>query len=111
MARGHFRGDVLEGVARALSNRQYGDGTTGFFHPGRFAFGQGIYLSQIYAAVEKVEGVDSAVVKIFKRYWSVANNELANGLVPIGASEIARLDNDPNFMENGVLRLKAVGGL
>jgi hypothetical protein len=111
VARGYFRGDVLEGVSRALSNRQYADGTTGFFHPSRFAFGQGIYLSQFYEVVEKVEGVDSAVVKVFKRYWMIANNELENGLIPIGPSEIARLDNDPNFMENGVLRLTAIGGL
>jgi predicted phage baseplate assembly protein len=111
VARGYFRGDVLEGVSRALSNRQYADGTTGFFHPSRFAFGQGIYVSQLYDVVEKVEGVDSAVVKVFKRYWMIANNELENGLIPIGPLEIARLDNDPNFMENGVLRLTALGGL
>jgi hypothetical protein len=29
----------------------------------------------------------------------------------MGDFEIARLDNDPNFRENGVLRLTAVGGL
>lgn len=111
VGRNYFRGDVLEAVARALSNRQYADGSMGFFHPSRFAFGQDIYLSQLYAALEQVVGLDSAVIKVFKRYWIVANSELENGVVLIGPSEIARLDNDRNFMENGVLRLKAVGGL
>lgn len=111
VARGHFRGDVLEAVHRALSNRQFADGSLGFFHPTRFAFGESVYLSRLYAAVERVEGVESAVVTLFKRYWEVENDELENGVIPMGDDEIARLDNDPNFPENGVLRLTAVGGL
>lgn len=111
VGRGHFRGDVLEAVARALSNQRFADGTVGFFHPSRFGFGQDVYLSQLYTAVEHVEGVDSAVVTVFKRYWAVANNELENGVLLLGDDEIARLDNDPNFAENGVLRLTATGGL
>lgn len=111
IAPGHFRGDVLEGVRRALSNRRFPRGETGFFHPGRFAFGQDVYLSRIYAVVERVEGVESAVVTVFKRYWEVAGGELENGVIPLGDGEIARLDNDPNFPENGVLRVSAVGGL
>jgi hypothetical protein len=41
----------------------------------------------------------------------MANDELEHGVIPMGPWEIPRLDNDPNFMENGVLRLTAVGGL
>jgi hypothetical protein len=108
---GHFRGDVLEAVYDALSNRRLPDGSTGFFHPSRFVFGRAVYLSQIYAAVEAVEGVDSALVLVFKRYWAVANQELENGVIAMAPWEIPRLDNDPNFRENGVLRLTAVGGL
>jgi hypothetical protein len=111
VARGHFRGDVLEAVARALSNQAFADGTRGFFHLLEFSFGQAVYLSRLYAAVEAVEGVESARVTLFKRYWEVAGDELERGLIPMGDIEIARLDNDPNFPENGVLRLTAVGGL
>lgn len=102
VARGHFRGDVLEAVSKALS---------GFFALTQFAFGQPVYLSRLYAAVEAVEGVDSAHVTVFKRYWEAANGEIGKGLIAMGDFEIARLDNDPNFRENGVLRLTAVGGL
>jgi predicted phage baseplate assembly protein len=111
IAPGHFRGDVLQAAYRALSNRQFADGTVGFFHLSRFTFGQPVYLSQLYAALERVEGVDSAVVTVFKRYWMMANDELEQGVIPMGPWEIPRLDNDPNFMENGILRLTAVGGL
>lgn len=111
IARGHFRGDVLAAAYRALSNRRYADGSTGFFHPSNFSFGQDVYLSRLYTAVEHVEGVESAVVKVFRRYWMVPDQELENGVIPLGDAEIARLDNDPNLPENGVLELTAVGGL
>jgi hypothetical protein len=111
IARGHFRGDVLAGVYRALSSRRNADGSLGFFHPERFAFGQPVPISRIYAVVEKVPGVESALITVFKRYWAAANHELEDGLIPLGDDEIARLDNDPNFADNGVLRLTALGGL
>src|SRR5690606_15473278 len=102
VARGHFRGDVLEAVSKAL---------TAFFAPSAFAFGQPVWLSRLYAAVEAVEGVDSAHVGVFERYWEGANGEIDKGVIAMADFEIARLDNDPNFRENGVLRLTAVGGL
>jgi hypothetical protein len=111
VAPGHFRGDVLEGVGRALSNRRFASGEVGFFHPSRFLFGQPVYLSRIYALVERVEGVESAVVSVFQRYWDGDGGELGNGVLSLGEGEIARLDNDPSFSENGVLHLSAVGGL
>jgi predicted phage baseplate assembly protein len=111
VARGYFRGDVLTGVRRALSSRRNPDGSAGFFYPPNLTFGEDIYLSRLYAAVEHVTGVESAVVTVFKRFWSVAGDELATGVLPLADGEIARLDNDPNFAENGLLRLTALGGL
>jgi hypothetical protein len=111
VARGHFRGDVLEAVAAALSNRAFADGSHGFFHPLAFSFGQAVYLSRLYAAVEAVAGVESAQITLFKRYWEPQRDELQRGRISVGDLEIARLDNDPSFPENGVLRLTAVGGL
>jgi hypothetical protein len=111
VARGYFRGDVLAAVLRVLSNRSYADDTQGFFYPLAFGFGQPVYLSRLYAAMENVDGLDSATVTLFKRYWEVAGDELARGVIPMGPFEIPQLDNDPNFPENGVLRLSAVGGL
>jgi hypothetical protein len=110
VARDHLRGDVAQAVRQALSNQVNADRTVGFFHPDRWTFGQPVYLSQLYAAVQSVEGVDSLVVTRFRRFGALDNGELAAGVLPIGPWEIARLDNDPNFMENGVLRIDAQGG-
>ena len=111
VAPGHFRGDVLEAVSRALSNRRNADGSVGFFHATRLSFGASVYLSQVYAAVKAVPGVDSLVVTVFERYWEEPNQELETGVIEMGAWEIARLDNDRNFPEFGTLTVTAVGGL
>jgi hypothetical protein len=108
---GHFRGDVLAEVGRVLSNRRFADGTMGFFFPLRFGFGSAVYLSQLYAVVSAVEGVNSAEIARFKRYWDPPRGELEKGAIAMTPFEIPRLDNDRNFPENGVLRLTAVGGL
>ena len=108
---GHFRGDVLAEVQLVLSNRRLADGTTGFFFPLRFGFGSAVYLSKLYAAITAVQGVNSAEITRFKRYWDPPRGELDKGAIAMTPFEIARLDNDRNFPENGVLRLSAVGGL
>lgn len=106
----NFRGDVEEAVLNALSNRILPDGSRGFFYPDNFSFGQPLYLSQLYAAIGAVAGVDSASVTRFQRYGQLANGELQQGYIATDRLEIVRLDNDPNFPENGVLRLNMGGG-
>jgi predicted phage baseplate assembly protein len=106
----YFRGDVVQTVRQALSNTVNADGSVGLFHPDRFTFAQAVYLSTIYAAIEAVQGVESAFVTIFRRFGKADNGELESGILPIGPWEIARLDNDPAFQENGVLRITSGGG-
>ncbi len=111
VARGYYRGQVLQAVSDALSNRRLPDGRRGFFHLPDLDFGEDIYLSRLYAALEAVDGVDSAEVTTFKRYWEVPRGELHLGRIALAEIEIARLDNDRNFPEYGVLRLSALGGV
>jgi hypothetical protein len=111
VARGHLRGDVLAAVAHVLSAQDHAVGPRGFFNHLAFAFGEPVYLSRLYAAVEAVPGVDSAAVTLFKRYWTVVGDALARGVIALAPFEIARLENDPNHAEDGVLRLTVVGGL
>jgi hypothetical protein len=105
-----FRSDVQQAVLAALGAKPLPDGSNGFFAPGQFVFGQPVYLSQIYAAVQKVEGVDSVVVTGFTPFGQPDNGELTRGIIPVGPWQIARLDNDPNFMERGVLKITMRGG-
>lgn len=106
----NFRGDVEQAVLNALSNRILPDGSRGFFYPDNFSFGQPLYLSQLYAAIGAVAGVDSASVVRFQRWGELAQGELQQGYIATGRLEIVRLDNDPDFPENGVLRLNMGGG-
>jgi predicted phage baseplate assembly protein len=107
---GYFRGDVAHAVSLALSASVQPGGRRGLFNPANFTFGQPVYLSRIYAAVEPVDGVESATVTVFHPHGRDPANELDKGNIPIGAWEIARLDNDPSNMENGTLTITAGGG-
>ncbi|MFO0952905.1 MAG: putative baseplate assembly protein [Isosphaeraceae bacterium] len=110
VARGYFAGQVEEAVLTALSDAVMPDGGRGFFHPDQFTFGQSLHLSDLYAAITAVEGVDSAEVTVFRRLGRTPLRELELGRVPAGRLEILRLDNDPSFPENGQLRLVMRGG-
>jgi hypothetical protein len=106
----HFRAHVEEALLEALSSRRLEGGDRGFFHPDRFTFGQPLYESQLYAAIEEVPGVESAQLTRFKRLHREPAGELKQGYVPAGRKEVLRLDNDPNFPENGILELEMQGG-
>ncbi len=106
----YFVSDVRRAVLDALSNRVLPDGRMGFFHPDRFTFQQPVHLSALYAALESVQGVDSAEVVTFQRFGEEPAGEIAQGRIEVGRLEIARLDNDPNAPENGLLTLTMLGG-
>jgi Baseplate J-like protein len=108
--RGHFRSDVRRAVLDALSSGTRADGTLGFFHPDRYTFGTPVYLSAIVAAAQAVPGVESVRVQLFRRQREPLSSALDTGVLVMGRLEIARLDNDPNFPEHGVLNVTMGGG-
>jgi len=110
VAAGHFRSDVQAALLQVLSNRDLPDGTRGVFHPDKFSFGQTVYLSPIYAAARSVAGVESLQVTRFQRQGQDETRFLNEERMQLGRLEVARLDNDPNFPEHGVLRLTLHGG-
>ncbi|MDV3353851.1 putative baseplate assembly protein [Leptothoe sp. LEGE 181152] len=106
----YFRSDVKAAVLQVLSNRRLPDGRLGLFHPDNFTFGQSVYLSPIYAAVQAVTGVASAHIKLFQRQGIPSKEGLVTGVLEMDRLEIARLNNDPDFQEQGVLRLQMEAG-
>lgn len=110
VADGYFRSDVRRGLLDALGAGRRRDGELGLFHPDRFTFGQTVYLSPLYAAARAVAGVVSVQVLRFTRQGQEDPKPLADGYLKLGSLEVARLDNDPNFPEHGVLRLELHGG-
>jgi hypothetical protein len=107
---GFLRGHVKAALLDLFSNRVLSDGRRGLFHPDNLSFGDGIYLSRIVAAAQAVPGVESVAVTKLERFGEGQNHEIENGILPLGPLEVARLDNDPSFPENGVLTLKMAGG-
>jgi hypothetical protein len=112
---GHVEAAVLD----ALSNRVLPDGELGFFHPDKLTFGSGIYVSQLLATVQAIPGVQNAMVTELERFEISEPSAAAdqpgeelpiNSALLMGPFEIAQLDNDPSFPENGRLILDVRGG-
>ena len=107
---GYFASDVKLALLDVFSNRRLPRGGLGFFHPDNFTFRQPLYRSRIYKAAFGVAGVASVEVTQFQRWGKTPNQELKNGVLEAGRLEVLRLDNDPNFQENGRLELEMGGG-
>lgn len=86
-------------------------GQLAFFHPDNFSFGDALYLSALVQAVQQVSGVASVRIVTFQRWGRTAGGEIAAEVIAAAPLEVLRLDNDPNFPENGRLRLDMLGGL
>jgi predicted phage baseplate assembly protein len=106
----YLRGHVKAALLDAFSNRQLPDGNLGFFHPDNLSFGEGVFLSKLVATAAALPGVENVKVKTLERLFEGDNGEIASGVLPLGPLEVARLDNDPGFPENGVLNLELRGG-
>jgi len=107
----YFRSNVKQALLQAFGSREKPDGVRGYFHPDNFTFNQPVYLSNIFSAAMEVQGVASVDVTKFKRWGKLADNELENGVITTQHLEIIRLDNDPNFPENGKIDFEIIGGL
>nr|MBF0681170.1 putative baseplate assembly protein [Pseudomonas sp.] len=100
---GHFPADVSQAVLARLGSGRDQRGRSGFFHPDFYSFGDGLALSRLLATVHDVPGVASVDVLRFQRWGKTANHEIEHGRIDAAPLEVLRLDNDPNFPENGRL--------
>jgi len=107
---GYLASDVKQALLQVLSNGVLPDGTPGIFNPDNFSFGQPVYLSPIIARVQDTDGVSSVTVTKFQRQGQRSTNAVNTGVIRLQPSEIARLDNDPNFPEHGILTVNVYGG-
>jgi predicted phage baseplate assembly protein len=107
---GFVRGHVEAALRRSLGARCLPDGSRGFFHPDELTFGVGVATSRLVAVAQAVPGVRSVVVRRLERLFEGPAGEIEQGLLSIGALEIARLDGDPSFPENGRIAFDMRGG-
>ncbi|HEX6740520.1 MAG TPA: putative baseplate assembly protein [Sphingomicrobium sp.] len=102
-------GLIAEDVGRRVREK-LGTAADGFFNSDALTFGGAIAASRIVAAVHAVEGVAEVRITALNRLYEAPDGEIESGLLPIGAGEIARLDQDPDAPENGLLTLIVKGG-
>ena len=107
---GYLRGHIKAALLDLFSNRSLPDGRLGFFHPDNLTFGAGIMSSKLIAAAYSVTGVENAIVTRFQRLNEVPGRELQDGILRLAPGEIARLDNDANYPENGKIEFELGGG-
>lgn len=110
VSRDFFRSDVEAAILNKFNSGFQANGQPGLFHSDNFSFGQTLYLSPFIAAARAVAGVSSVKVTHFSKQGETDLKALTDGFIKFGRLEIARLDNNPNFPENGVLNLSLLGG-
>ena len=97
----------------SLSARVLPGGSTGFFHPDRFTFGQPLLLSDLVAAAMAVPGLARVEVRRFAGLGAaaaVSRANLAAGRISAGPREVLRCDSDPNNPEAGRVDVLLGGG-
>lgn len=104
-----FGTDVERDVLAVLSSGTLPDGRRGLFHPDLFTFGTPVHLSRVYAAVLGVPGVRTVRATRFRRYGGPDRGELEAGVVRVHDLEVARLANDPDVPERGLLTVTVAG--
>jgi hypothetical protein len=83
------------------------DGSPAFFNPDRWSFGQPLRRSEVVGRAQRVAGVHHvAGVEV----WRMDGSPLTADEVPVGPSQIVRVDNDPDHRERGTLRVLTTGG-
>jgi hypothetical protein len=106
----YFQADVKQALVAVLGCQTQANGQPGYFAPDTFSFGETVYLSPIYAAARKVAGVTSVSASVFQPQGIATKSYLRRGEIPLGALQIAQMDNDPSYPNRGQLTLVMQGG-
>ena len=105
---------VRAAVRDRLGSRPLADGSVGLFHPDRLSFGQDVYVSQIVAEAQRVDGVRHVEVTRLERFPGHPKQPdpaaLLSGVLEMRPTEIAQVANDPSFPEHGTLTFVMGGG-
>ena len=106
----YFQSHVASSLRNVLGSGILPDGQPAFFAPGRFLLGQTVYLSPIYRAARSVAGVRTVTADVFQPQGVDTKVFLNRGAIPLGPTQVARMDNDPSLPDHGQLTLVLEGG-
>ncbi|WP_321963650.1 putative baseplate assembly protein [Paraburkholderia sp. J7] len=115
---GYQRAHVKAALLAVFGTGTLPGGRLAMFNPDNQTFGQRVFVSQIVAAAQAVSGVIEAEVTRLRAFVPGTNapsatpdDVPASGMLALGASQIARLDNDPDAPGQGRLTVLVRGGL
>ena len=106
----YLRGHVKAALLELFSSGYQSTGRPGFFHPDNLSLGESISLSRLVAVAQGVQGVAMVEVTKLERMYQGPNGEIDRGFLAMGPHEVARVDNDPSYPENGRIILDVQGG-
>jgi len=88
------------------------DGSAGYFAFQNLQFGQGIFLSAVYAAVQAVPGVTDATITALRRVGprQADDPSVLPHDITVGPTEIITIVNDPQNPATGLLTVTGQGG-
>jgi hypothetical protein len=94
---------------RVLAELRPGSGERpGWFHPDRLSFGDAVRLGDLLAFVQGIAGVRSVTATRFRPLGDTVGPPVRD-VIPLGRTNVARLDADPDFPEHGTLAVRMVG--
>lgn len=97
-------------VQRALGSAFTEAGERGYFHFERRDLGQPLYLSDVYATVENVRGVDYVVAEVFRPESATADAPAVMDRIRLRPDELAT-GGHPSDAAIGILNVQATGGI
>jgi hypothetical protein len=102
--------DVEARVLSRLADAQQANGQQGFFYADCFTFGTPLYRSQLEVAIQGVAGVNGVLdIQYRQRGGSNTFAELPD-VLSLGADQILRVENDPDYPERGTILVTTEGG-
>ena len=107
---GYLRAQVKTDLLAVFSNRKLPGGRYGFFSTDRLSLGESIPRSKLIGIAQTVPGVASVKITKLERIYQGTSSALMSGILPIGPFEIAQMDNNPDYPENGQLTITIRGG-
>ncbi len=102
--KGFFRTELKQAL-----NQVFTADEGGFFEPGRLAFGEDLFASDIIEAAMAVEGVAVACINRFKRVGGYPDRT-ADGIIEIADDEFVLCQNNPTAPQNGSYRINVHAG-
>lgn len=106
----HLRANVVAELRDKFSSRRLRNGQLGYFHPDKLRYGESVKVSALVAAAYNIPGISSIAVTRLERLDEGPNQELENGLLPLGPLEIAQVDSDPIYPDRGAVTFTVGGG-